>query len=400
MQQLNELIEKYGNPDILIDHWDPDSKSFAIWGYKNQYIYNKNEILINGNKTKGDPLDLWQDCIDNWKRESDNAVSAIGFFSYDFKQHLFKHIKFKNKPTNQPDIWFIMPEKIIEYKTNSRLPYNRRKHLSLLKDLSEFKGYKQKIQKIKKHLYNGDVYQINYTEPMEFKFDIDPLSFYLQARNKIMPQYGYYIKLNEGSIISFSPERFFKTDNSTISSFPMKGTRPRSKDRDIDKKLFKDLQNSKKDRAEHIMIVDLLRNDIGKISKFGSVKVNNLFSVESFETVHQMISEVKGKLIDNIKEKDIIKALFPGGSITGAPKEMSMQIIDNLEGYSRGIYTGAIGTVSSKGSMDFSIAIRTLFTNNSKGIYPVGGGIVWDSIAKEEYQEAYQKSKILFKFIK
>ena len=179
----------------------------------------------------------------------------------------------------------------------------------------------------------------------------------------------------------------------------MKGTRPRFENENEDREQIEDLKHSDKDRAEHIMIVDLLRNDIGKISELGSVEVNNLFSIESFETVHQMVSEVRGKLAKNIKENEIIKAMFPGGSITGAPKEISMKIIDTLENYGRGIYTGAIGKVSSNGEMDFSIAIRTLFVENSKGIYPVGGGIVWDSNAKEEYDEAYQKSKILLNFI-
>ena len=400
MKNLNELIEKYGSPDILIDRWDPRSRSFAIWGVKNQYIYKNNEVLINGQKTIGDPLDLWQSCIDDWKKQSCNEISAIGLFSYDFKSHLYKHINFKNIPTDQPEIWFVMPDRVVEYSSSTKTQRHRKnKQLHLTRSLSKLSKYKQKIHKIKEHLLNGDVYQINYTEKMEFQINEDPLSFYLSAREKIRPHYGCYINLGDACIISFSPERFFKTDQGTISSFPMKGTRPRLKDKDKDRELIEELKNSEKDRAEHIMIVDLLRNDIGKISEFGSVEVDNLFSVESFETVHQMVSKVKGKLTEKIKEKEIIKALFPGGSITGAPKEMSMQIIDTLEDYGRGIYTGAIGTVDSNGELDFSIAIRTLFIDNSKGIYPVGGGIVWDSNVKEEYEEAYQKSKILLNLI-
>ena len=400
MKSLKDLIKKHGRPDILIDRWDLKSRSFAVWGFKNQYIYKNNEVLINGEKKMGDPLSLWQGCIDSWKVQSSEELSAIGFFSYDFKNNLYKHINFKNTSTDQPDIWFVMPDKVVEYRTSAKTKkYSNNQQLELIKNLPDLGEYEQKINKIKEHLLNGDVYQINYTEKMEFKINEDPLTFYLRSRDKIRPHYGYYINLEDTCIVSFSPERFFKTDRGIISSFPMKGTRPRLKDKNKDRELIEELKNSNKDRAEHIMIVDLLRNDIGKICKFGSVEVDNLFSVESFETVHQMVSKVLGELLEDVKEKEIIKALFPGGSITGAPKEMSMQIIDTLEDYGRGIYTGSIGTIDSNGEMDFNIAIRTLFIDNSKGIYPVGGGIVWDSKAKEEYEEAYQKSKILLNLL-
>ena len=175
----------------------------------------------------------------------------------------------------------------------------------------------------------------------------------------------------------------------------MKGTRGRSLDNDVDKKLKLELKDSKKDKAEHLMIVDLLRNDIGKISKYGGVKVSNMFNIKSFNTVHQMISCIEGDLKNNIKESDIIKALFPGGSITGAPKESAMKIIDKLENYSRDIYTGSIGYINDKGDLKFNIAIRTMILENNNGIYPVGGGIVWDSDAEDEWNETKIKSEIL-----
>jgi anthranilate/para-aminobenzoate synthase component I len=164
-------------------------------------------------------------------------------------------------------------------------------------------------------------------------------------------------------------------------------------------RLAGELHKSEKDRAEHLMIVDLLRNDIGKICNYGSVNVEDLYKIYSFETVHQMVSRVYGTLQNSISETDIIKALFPGGSITGAPKERSMEIIDTLEGYQRGIYTGSLGYIKNNGDMDFNIAIRTMTVQNGSGTYPVGGGIVWDSDSLEEWQEAHQKSEILSSFI-
>ena len=143
------------------------------------------------------------------------------------------------------------------------------------------------------------------------------------------------------------------------------------------------------------MITDLIRNDLGKICQYGSIKVNEIFNIVSFETVHHMISKVSGILKSNINEIDIIKALFPGGSITGAPKESSMKIIDNLENYSREIYTGSIGYIKSNGNMDFNIAIRTMLNKDGKLKYPVGGGIVWDSEPQSEYLEAKNKANIL-----
>jgi len=147
------------------------------------------------------------------------------------------------------------------------------------------------------------------------------------------------------------------------------------------------------------MIVDLLRNDLGKICNYGTVKTNNLYNVKSFETIHHMESKISGELINNINFEDIIRALFPGGSITGAPKERSMEIIDELEDYNRGIYTGTIGYLSSNKYMNFNIAIRTLSLNSQQGIYPVGGGIIWDSTSEGERNEALNKAKIMDVFL-
>jgi len=218
---------------------------------------------------------------------------------------------------------------------------------------------------------------------------------YISMREYIQPHCGMYMDTGNMQILSFSPERFFQSSNGIIESFPMKGTRPRSDNIIQDEHLAGELYNSAKDRAEHLMIVDLIRNDIGKVCEYGSVDVENLFGIESFETVHQMVSRVHGKLNKNIREIDIIQAMFPGGSITGAPKEQSMKIIDSLENYQRGVYTGAMGSVDSNGNMDFNIAIRTMTIEGDLATYPVGGGIVWDSDPLEEWQEAQQKSRII-----
>ena len=214
-------------------------------------------------------------------------------------------------------------------------------------------------------------------------------------RTHIKPQCGMFLSFENTHILCFSPERFIRTSKNIIESFPMKGTRPRSGNISQDKSLKLELYNSPKDRAEHLMIVDLIRNDLGKICTYGSINVENLYGIESFVSVHQMVSHIYGTLLHTVCETDIIQALFPGGSITGAPKERSMMIIDLIENYSRNVYTGSLGYISSSGDIDFNIALRTMTITGDIATYPVGGGIVWDSDYIEEWQEAQQKSKIV-----
>ncbi len=211
---------------------------------------------------------------------------------------------------------------------------------------------------------------------------------------------SWFFDINTIQILCFSPEQFFTTNGKKIYSSPIKGTMERSQDEIIDNYNKTILENSIKDKAENLMITDLIRNDLGKICQYGSIKVNEIFNIVSFETVHHMISKVSGILKSNINEIDIIKALFPGGSITGAPKESSMKIIDNLENYSREIYTGSIGYIKSNGNMDFNIAIRTMLNKDGKLKYPVGGGIVWDSKIENEWEETKTKAKILHSITK
>ena len=393
MHNLHQLIEQYGPPDSLIDHWDSSSNRFAIWGFEEQFIINSDgKAIINGNLSDISPLETWQNTLENWKSDC-GELAAIGFISYDLKNVLYPHIPFKNPNASLPLLWFGKPQRVEAYKITENGQYPS-PILHLEKDIPLPTEYETAICKIKTYLMNGDSYQINFTQPKQFKLRANPLDIYLSIRETVHPHYGIYLKIDKLNILSFSPERFFRTLGRKIESFPMKGTRPRSADLIRDGRLAGELYHSEKDRAEHLMIVDLLRNDIGKVCEYGSVNVEDLYGIHSFETVHQMVSHVYGKLQKSINETDIIKALFPGGSITGAPKERSMEIIDDLENYQRGIYTGSLGYIQKNGDMDFNIGIRTMTIQGDIGIYPVGGGIVWDSDSLEEWQEAQQKSEI------
>ena len=338
-----------------------------------------------------------QNKISSW--QDNRMINCIGFISYDIKNLLYPHIKFKKLDSIFPDIWFAKPKLIKPFKIESKIKIEKKESIFLEQDILDIEKYKQKINKIKNELKAGNTYQINFTMNKVFKINSNPFLLYLQLRETAKPAFGYYIKFNNKYILSLSPEQFFNTNGPLIQSFPMKGTRPRDIEKEKDAILKQELKNSIKDKAEHLMIVDLLRNDLGKICKYDSIEVKDLYNVNSFETVHQMVSCVKGKLNKNINSIDIFKALCPGGSITGAPKESSMKIIDYLENYNRGIYTGTIGYIDNNNDMNFNIAIRTMSINKKKGSYSVGGGIVWDSKIDDEWNEAQLKSKILNNFI-
>tara|TARA_Y100000590_G_scaffold293513_1_gene330618 strand:- start:1427 stop:2620 length:1194 start_codon:yes stop_codon:yes gene_type:complete len=393
IDSLDKLIKNFGEPDALIDNFSSDKYGYAIWGYDDIFQYDSKDF-----QTIENPFQKLQNKIKSWENKN-RKINCIGFVSYDIKNILYSHINFKKVQSNFPVMWFAKPKLIKPFRITSNIPIKDSKKNYLHKDILNIKEYKRKIKMIKKELEAGNTYQINFTMNKIFKIHSNPFSLYLQMRQFAKPAFGYYIKLKNKHILSLSPEQFFNTSGSIIKSFPMKGTRPRDIKKDRDQMLKNELKNSIKDKAEHLMIVDLLRNDLGKICQYKSIKVKNLYNVNSYESVHQMVSCVQGMLNESINNIDILKALCPGGSITGAPKESSMKIIDSLENYNRGIYSGTIGYIKNNGDMSFNIAIRTMSICKDEGSYPVGGGIVWDSKAKDEWDEAQLKSKILNNFI-
>ena len=397
MNNLNDLISEYGEPNALIDNFNLEF-GYAIWGYEQIYHYSIDGQYYNNNPIDSSSLNFLDDLLDNWCQSSLD-VKALGFLSYDVKNIFYPHIDFKNSSNPLPYIWFIKPKLVKPYYINADYSNSNDVLLSNVKTSMSLAKYKNLIKEIKDELKAGNTYQINFTMQKIFNIHKSPIDSYLQIRNYAKPRYGYYLNIGNEQVLSFSPENFFHTDDNLIYTHPMKGTINRSKNNLIDSQLKQALIDSVKDKAEHIMIVDLLRNDLGKICKYDSIRVKNLFSVESYPTVHQMVSCILGELSENIKYSDIFKALCPGGSITGAPKESSMKIIDRLENYNRGLYTGTIGYIGNDNNMNFNIAIRTMMVNQSKAQYYAGGGIVWDSNYRNEWEEVKLKTKILDQFI-
>lgn len=259
-----------------------------------------------------------------------------------------------------------------------------------------FCEYTEAINKIKYEISCGNTYEVNYTYDFEIPYEGDDIELFEFLLNKQKTPYNFYLKNNYDTILSFSPELFFTLKNNHILTKPMKGTIKRGKNAKEDKDLIEFLKNDEKNKAENVMIVDLLRNDLGRIAKTGSVKVTKLFEIETHKTLHQMTSQIEADLKENTTLLDIFKAIFPCGSITGAPKISTMRIIDKVEKGSRDIYCGAIGMISPEETI-FSVPIRILQKKQGEKYfkYRVGGAIVWDSDIQDEWEETLTKTKFL-----
>ena len=256
--------------------------------------------------------------------------------------------------------------------------------------------YARAFNKIKHYIREGDCYQVNLAQRFSIDVAGDPWAAYSRLRKLNPAPYSSFFKIPEGAVLSTSPERFLKVDNGLVETKPIKGTRRRSTDVYEDRALSEDLLESKKDRAENLMIVDLLRNDIGKSCRPGSVSVPKLFALESFARVHHLVSTVIGQLADKYHALDLLRGCFPGGSITGAPKLRAMEIIEALEPHRRSIYCGSMAYIGFDGNMDSNITIRTLVHHKDKMYCWAGGGIVMDSRLDAEYQECFDKADAIF----
>ena len=258
--------------------------------------------------------------------------------------------------------------------------------------------YLASVERVRAHIRAGDVYQVNRTAPIWAETDADALALYAALRRRQRVAYGAFVQLDGLAVASVSPELFFRVDGPTITARPMKGTAPRGATPDRDAALARALEDSPKDRAENLMIVDLLRNDLARVAEPGSVRVPALFETERFETVTQMTSTVSARLRPGVGLAETVRALFPCGSVTGAPKLRAMETIREIESGPRGVYCGAIGSASPSGGgfeAAFSVPIRTAVVQGGRVRYDVGSGVVWDSDPAAEYAECLLKARVL-----
>ncbi|CZQ86289.1 anthranilate synthase component i signature [Trichococcus palustris] len=255
--------------------------------------------------------------------------------------------------------------------------------------------YLRAIDTIKDYIRSGDIYQANMTQRFQCKTNESPYALYNKLRTINPAPFAAYLDFGSGHLLSSSPERFLQIRQGKVQTRPIKGTLPRGATEQEDRANSQQLFESEKDRSELLMIVDLMRNDLGRVCKTGSVQVTELFHIEPYSTVFQLVSTVEGELEEGVHAVDCIKLAFPGGSITGAPKIRAMEVIDEIEPTQRNAYTGSIGYIGFNGDADLNIVIRTILQKDDDAYFQVGGGIVWDSDPESEYQETIVKAKAL-----
>ncbi len=287
----------------------------------------------------------------------------------------------------------------INFSQSEKKPERKSANLARIKSNFTKDDYVQAIKKAKEYIRKGDIYQVNLSQRFQSQSVYSASQIYENLR-KISPSFfSAYLDCGDFQIICSSPEEFLKLEENLVSTRPMKGTRPRSKIKTIDKEMKEELLQSKKDMAELIMIVDLERNDLGKVCDYHSIRVESLRNLEEYATVFQTTSTIKGRLHRKKDRIDLLRACFPGGSITGCPKLRAMEIIEELELNRRSIYTGSLGYLSFSGNMNLNILIRTMLKKKDKVYFGVGGGIVADSKPVEEYEETLVKAEAMMQAI-
>ena len=348
----------------------------------------------------------------------------FGYLTYDLKNDVENLISQNHDRLDFPDLYFFQPKKLFLLKGNElRVEYlrmvddeidddleviNKRQvkdesgdflekeaikiRLSITKDV-----YYEKIQKVLDHIQRGDIYEANFCQEFYAETKIDPYQTYKRLNTISKPPFASFLKLENHYILSASPERYLRKEGSTIITQPIKGTAKRSNDTSEDKVIKETLERDPKERAENIMIVDLVRNDLSKTAVKGSVSVKELCKIYTFDQVHQMISTVTSTVTAKTAPVEILKTTFPMGSMTGAPKVSAMQIIEDLEETKRGVYSGAIGYFDPNQDFDFNVVIRSILYNAQKEnvSFSVGGAITSKSIPEKEYEECLLKAKAM-----
>jgi para-aminobenzoate synthetase/4-amino-4-deoxychorismate lyase len=332
------------------------------------------------------------------------GLEAAGFFSYELGYCLEPKLAgLLPKDRRQPLLWiglFRSSRRFGDAETRAWLDANGADGSATFSDLRlswTREEYARAFASVQDYIAAGDVYQINLTLKYLFAFAGDPVALYAALRRKQRVAYGALIGAPDFHVLSLSPELFFRREGKEIAARPMKGTAPRGRTSREDARLKTWLAMDEKQRAENLMIVDLLRNDLGRIAKIGSVEVTDLFTVETYRSVHQMTSGIQAELRGDMGLKDMLRALFPCGSVTGAPKVRAMEIIRELEAGPRGIYTGAIGRIAPSGDAQFNVAIRTVVIDKHGGEMGIGSGIVADSKMDAEFEECLLKAHFLTK---
>lgn len=397
------------------------------------FTNDKKEVL------NGDPIDLMR----NWMKQFRTAYNrdypdfqggAIGFFSYDCVRYIEEIPKTAIDDLGTPDLYFLVYDDafvydhdtnelwLITHDNETKMEEAEKKLLNLQqlwgncedaysertsiehrigKEESSFsmteEEFKKAVLAVKDYIAGGDVFQVNLSVRQTQPLKTDPIEIYEALRNINPSPYMGYLHFPEFQVICGSPELLIKKKGSEVSTRPIAGTRSRGKDEVEDEQLVNELITNEKERAEHVMLVDLERNDLGRVCKFGTVETNEFMVIEKYSHVMHIVSNVRGEVAQDVDVFDVVKAAFPGGTITGAPKVRTMEIIEELEPVRRGLYTGSIGWISFYDDMELNIVIRTMLAMDGHAYVQAGAGIVIDSEPSAEYKESLKKAKALWK---
>jgi aminodeoxychorismate synthase component I len=341
---------------------------------------------------KGDPLTL----LENFLNQGYLAVGYLGYEFFRFIERDFTPDPRKDG-TKLPDACFLFFEgdaargKIDEWRDGlgeTIYPVGNPDPRPNMTKTS----FMCMVDRAREYIAGGDIYQVNLSQRFEAPFEIPPAHFLARLYESQPVPFACCLDFGKFQLLSGSMELFLRKAGRRLVTRPIKGTRARGRDEREDETLREELLASEKERAENLMIVDLMRNDLGRVCEYGSVRVNRLFEVEPYATLYQMVSEVEGTLREGVTMGEIIHATFPPGSVTGAPKRRAMEIIDELEPHLRGPYCGAIGIFEPGGDFTLSVAIRVLVASRGKGTFWVGGAIMWDSVPEREYEETLIKA--------
>jgi aminodeoxychorismate synthase component I len=332
-----------------------------------------------------------------WGQKYFSGGGAMGFTSYEFARHLEPQAFLQPANTLElPDIRYTFFREL----RRSALPETVKSTFPTTTPPPLEEEYRNAIEKILSYISNGDIYQANYVRRFESELTFSPSQLFERLWQHHPMPFSALLEWDDFAIVSNSPERFLKVQNRTVRAQPIKGTSPRGKNQEEDEALKVLLQNSAKNRAENVMITDLMRNDLGRVCQYGSVHVPQLCQIETFPTLHHLVSIIEGKLRDELDALDAFGAAFPCGSITGAPKIRAMQIIDELESTPRGVSMGALGYLDFNGNADWNVAIRTVLCKDRNLSFHAGGGIVAGSTAEDEWNEMQLKAAAIQRQLK
>ena len=411
------LFESLTGPEELAETsimgFDPE---FIVKGYYDKVTIQNRDGTIKTISTS-DPLDtikdLVQETTDQSYRYLGGAVGIINYDSIRLWEDIPKHhdisepimefgiyndgILFDNK--KRKSLYFYYDKNRVDEIKSSESKFEEFTISKITNNLNEEK-FSEIVNKAKKYIYDGDIFQVVLSRKFSFEADGDYLKVYQKLRSLNPSPYLYHLKMNEKTVIGSSPEMLLRVTNDHVETFPIAGTRKITNDEKKNEEMKQELISDEKELAEHTMLVDLGRNDIGKVCEYGSVHVKELMEVKKFSHVQHMVTHVVGKLGKDYDMYDAFRAVFPAGTVSGAPKVRAMEIIDELEPESRGSYAGAIGYFSFNGCCDFAIAIRSIFANGNLGFVQAGAGIVFDSISENELKETEHKANAMLTALK